>query len=250
MRMRSALFAVATLALFAGTAADAAEIKVLAPRAVATLLAEIGPQFEQATGHKISVRVELAIAAVRLVNAGEAFDLLVAAPGQVDGLVKDGKLAADTRTTLVRSGIGVEVRAGAPKPDVSTVEAFKRALIAAKSIGYLKEGQSGLYVAQVIERIGLTETVKSKLTLPETDIVSELVAKGEIELGMVNATQILTTPGVALVGPLPAELQTYIVFAGAIGANSKAPEAARELIKFLKSPAALSAMKSQGMEPG
>ena len=186
----------------------------------------------------------------RRVKAGESFDLLIAAPGQIEGLVKDGKLIADTVTNMVRSGLGVEVKAGVPKPDVGTVETFKHALVAAKSIAYLKEGQSGLQIAKVIERIGLTEAVKPKLTLPDADIVSELVAKGEVELGMVVITQIMTTPGVALAGPLPGELQSYITFAGAIGTDSKAPDAARELIKFLKGSAALSVMKQQGMEPG
>ena len=164
-------------------------------------------------------------------------------------MVKDGKLIADTRTNLTRSGIGVEVRKGAPKPDIGSVEAFKRAMLNAKSIGYLKVGQSGLMVAAMLDRIGLTEALKSKVTLPQDDIVSELVAEGKIEIGMVNITQILTTPGVDLVGPLPPELQSYIVFAGGVGANSRAPDAARELIKFLKGPA-VPVIKAQGMEPG
>jgi molybdate transport system substrate-binding protein len=152
MRIRATLFASFILAATAPVA-NAAEIKVLTTRAVSTVLAEIGPQFERATGHKINISVDVAVALVRRVKAGEAFDLLVAAPGQIDGLVKDGKLIADTPTNLVRSGLGVEVKAGAPRPDVSTVEAFKSALLAAKSIAYLREGQSGLQVAKVIERM-------------------------------------------------------------------------------------------------
>jgi molybdate transport system substrate-binding protein len=138
-------------------------------------------------------------------------------------------------TNLVRSGLGVEVKAGAPKPDVSTVEAFKSAFLAAKSIAYLREGQSGLQIAKVIERLGLTEAVKPKLTLPDADIVSELVAKGEVELGMVVTTQIMTSPGVQLAGALPPELQSYITFAGAVGTDSKAPEAARARSSSLRS---------------
>ncbi|HEY6256829.1 MAG TPA: substrate-binding domain-containing protein [Xanthobacteraceae bacterium] len=246
---RSALIAGISLALVAHQA-GAAEIKILTPRAVSTVLAEIGPEFEHATANKINVSVDLAAALTRRVKAGEPFDLLVAAPGQVEGLVKDGRLAGDSVTNLVRSGLGVEVKAGTPKPDVSTVEAFKRTLLAAKSIAYLKEGQSGLAVAKVIERLGLSEILKPKLNLPDADVVSEMVAKGEVELGMVVVTQIMTSPGVELAGPLPPELQSYITFAGGVGTDSKAPNAARDLIKFLKSPAALSVMKSQGMEPG
>src|SRR5215469_4548349 len=196
MKTRSLLAGI-VLALCAHAAA-AAEIKVLTPRAGSTLLAEIGPQFERATGNKIEVSVDLAAALTRRVKAGEAFDLLLAAPGQIDGLAKDGKVTSDSITNLIKSGIGVEIKAGAPKPDVSTVEAFKRTLIAARSIAYLKEGQSGLAVAKAIERIGLAATLKDKLNLPDADIVSDMVAKGEVELGMVVVAQILTSPGVEL----------------------------------------------------
>jgi molybdate transport system substrate-binding protein len=250
MRRHSALFAGVTFALLAATGANAAEIKIMAPRAVWTVLNVAGPDFERATGNKLNVSVDLAADVVRRVNAGEAFDLAVAAPGQIDGLVKDGKLIADTRTDLTRAGIGVEVRKGAPKPDISTADAFKRAMLDAKSIGYLKTGTSGQMVAAMLARIGLTEAIKSKVTLPDTDIVSEMVAEGKIEIGMVNISQVLTTPGVDLVGPLPPELQSYIVFSAGVSASSKPPDAVRDLIKFLKSPAAVAVMKAQGMEPG
>jgi molybdate transport system substrate-binding protein len=249
MTLRPALLAGMAFVLFAHQA-GAAEIKVLTPRAGSTLLAEIGPQFERSTGNKIKVSVDLAAALTRRVKAGEDFDLLLAAPGQIEGLAKDGKVVSDSITNVLRSGLGVEVKAGAPKPDVSTVDAFKRALLAAKSIAYLKEGQSGLAVAKAIDHIGLTEALKAKVILPEADVVSEMVAKGEVELGMVVVTQIVTTPGVELAGPLPQELQNYITCAGAGGTQSKAPDAAHELIKFLKGPAALPVMKKQGMEPG
>jgi len=157
---------------------------------------------------------------------------------------------ADTRAELVRTGIGVEVRAGAPKPDISSVEAFKRTLLDARSIAYLKEGASGLYLAGLLDRLGIADAIKSKVTRPDADVVSELVAKGEIEIGIVGMTQILTTPGVQLVGPLPAEIQSYVSFVGAVGTNSHAPDAARELIKFLTGPVAVPVIKSQGMEPG
>jgi molybdate transport system substrate-binding protein len=185
---------------------------------------------------------------VRRIQAGEPFDFLVASPSQIDALVKQGKIIAETRTNLTRSGIGVQIRAGAPKPDIGSVEAFKRALLNARSIGYLKEGQSGVYLATLLERLGIAGAIASKVTRPDTDIVSELVAKGEIELGMVVITQIMTTPGVELVGPLPSEIQSYITFAGGVSATAKAPDAARDLLKFLRGPAALPVITSQGME--
>jgi molybdate transport system substrate-binding protein len=211
------------------------------------VLAEIGPQFERTTGHNLNVYSGLPADYVRRANAGEPFDVLIS--GLVDSWIKDGKIIAETRTDIARSGIGVEVRAGARKPDISSVEAFKRALLDAKSIAYLRVG-SGIHVASVLERLGIAEAVKSKVTRPESDIVSELVARGEVELGMVVITQILTTPGVDLVGPLPPEIQSYIVFTAGVSANSKVPGAAEDLIKFLNGPIATPVIKAQGMEPG
>ena len=228
---------------------SAAEIKIMAPRAIWTVLQEAGPNFERASGHKLNVSVDLAAVVVKRVNDGEEFDIAVAAPAQIDGLVKSGKLIADTRTDLTRSGIGVEVRKGAPKPDISSVEAFKKAMLNAKSVGYLKVGTSGQMVAAMLQRIGLSDALKPKVVLPDDDVVSEMVAEGKVEIGMVNISQILTSPGVDLVGPLPPELQSYIVFSGGVSAKSKAPDAARELIKFLKGPA-VPVIKAQGMEPG
>jgi molybdate transport system substrate-binding protein len=164
----------------------------------------------------------------------------------MEGLFKEAKLIADTRTNLVRSGTGVEVRAGAPKPDISSVETFKRALLNAKSIGYLRVGG----VPQLVDRLGIADAIKSKVTIPDTDEVSELVAKGELELGVVVITQILTTRGVELVGPLPPEIQFYTMFVAGVSASSKVPDAARALIKYLTSPMAIPVIKSQGMEPG
>ena len=209
------------------------------------MLDKIGPEFERTTGHKLNVISGFSPNFVKQINAGEPFDVVVSPPPTIDGLIKDGKAIADTRTNLVRSGVGVEVRAGAPKPDISSVEAFKRALLNAKSIGYLPTGG----VPQLLDRLGITDAVKPKATIPTTDIVSELVAKDELELGVVVITQILTTPGVELVGPLPPEIQFYTVFTAGVSANSKAPDAARALIKFLTGPTAIPVIKSQGMEP-
>jgi molybdate transport system substrate-binding protein len=228
--------------------AEAADIRIFTTRAIMTVVEKIGPEFERMTGHTLDITTDIAIRMVRRIEAHEPFDLLVASPSQMDELVRQGKIAAETRTNLVRSGIGVEVRAGAPKPDISSVEAFKRALLNAKSVGYLKEGQSGVYLATLLERLGIAEAIAAKTTRPDTDIVSELVAKGEIELGMVVITQIMTTPGVELVGPLPAEIQSYITFAAGVSANAKAPEAARDLLKYLRGPAALPVITAQGME--
>ena len=227
-----------------------ADIKILSTRAVMTILETVGPDFERETGHKLHVSSDVAINHVRRVMAGEPFDVLVASPNQMDDLIKSGRVVAATRTNLVRSGIGVEVKAGALKPDIGTMEAFRGALLNAKSVGYLKEGQSGVYLDRLFERIGIAEALRPKAVRPATDSVSELVAKGEIELGLVVMTQIVTTRGVELVGPIPAEVQSYITFMAGISSSANAPGAARALLDFLKTPAVLPVIRAQGMEPG
>jgi len=246
--MKGIISATVTLILALGQPgmANAAEIHIWTARAIATVLEEIGPQFERASGHRLNVYSGLGVDFEKRLKAGDPLDLLISS--LVDQWVKEGKLVAATRTDIARSGIGVEVRAGTRKPDISSVEAFKRALLDAKSIAYLRVG-SGIYVHGLLERLGIAEAVKSKVTRPESDIVSELVAKGEVELGMVVITQILTTPGVELVGPLPPEIQSYVAFAAGVSVSSKAPDAATQLIRFLLGPTAIPVIKAQGMEP-
>ena len=240
---------VALSLLVAQPIARAAELRVWAARAGATVLAEIGPEFERATGHKLAVTADLPDPFLKRARAGEAFDILISTAGPIDALIQEGRLIRETRATFARSGVGVEVRQGARKPDISSVDAFKRAVLEAKSVAYLRIG-SGLYLHGLFERMGIAESIKAKVTRPESDVVSELVAKGEVELGLVVSTQILTTPGVEFVGPLPAEIQHYIVFVSAVSAKSHAPDAARELLHFLAGPRALAVIKAQGMEPG
>jgi len=225
--------------------AHSAELKIFASRAIWTVLTKSGPEFEKNSGHSLNVSTGLSSEFVRRINAGETFDVIAAPPAALDGLINSGKVAADSKTNLARSAYGVAIRAGALKPDISSVEAFKRALLNAKSITYLPVPG----VPQMIERLGLKDAIASKVTIPNTDISSELVAKGEVELGIIAITQTFTTPGVELVGPLPAEIQFYTNFGGAVSATSKAPDASRDLLKFLKGPTALQVIKAQGMEP-
>ena len=245
--------AVAVFALHAATrsaGSQSGELRVFTTRSIATVLEKIGGEFERRSGRTLNVTTDVAARMVRRINAGEPFDLLVAAPSHIDQLIDAGKIIPQTRTDLARSGIGVAVRAGAPRPDISSVDAFKRALLAARSVAYLKEGQSGVYIAGVLDRLGIADAIRSKLRLPDTDIVSELVSRGEIELGIVVITQILTTPGVSLAGPLPSDIQSHITFTGGVSASSASVEAAKELMAALTSPSAVQVMKSQGMEPG
>ena len=225
--------------------ARSAELKIFTSRAISTVLAKIGPEFEKNTGHKLDVITGMSSEFVGRINAGETFDVIAAPPPVLDGLIKSGKVAADSKTNLVRSAYGVAIRVGAPKPDISSVETFKRALLNAKSITYLPVPG----VPQLIERLGLKDAIASKVTMPSTDISSELVAKGEIELGILVVTQMFTTPGVELAGPLPPEIQFYTSFGGAVSATSKSAGAARDLLVFLKGPTAIPVIKAQGMEP-
>jgi molybdate transport system substrate-binding protein len=228
---------------------EVADIKVWGPRAIATVLWEVGSQFELLSGHKLDIDSALADSYVDRMNSGERFDVFIGLRSLVDSLIESGKIVADSRTPLVRCGMGVGVRAGAPQPDISSVEAFKRTLLGAKSIGFLNVG-GGIHIEKVIMRLGLTNALSTRIVRPKTDIVSELVASGEVELGIVIAGQILTTNGVQFVGPLPPELQSYVAFVGGVSSHAKRRRASQELLGFLRSDTAASVIRSQGMELG
>ena len=248
MSARRTLISFAAFAILAWTAqpaARAAELQILASRAVVTVLEKVGPQFEKSTGHKLHVVMGLSSELVARINTNEAFDVIAVPPAVLDGLIAKGKAAAGSKVLLMRSANAVLVRAGAAKPDVSSVDAFKRTLLNAKSIAYLPVPG----VPQLIEKLGLKDALAARTTIPKSDIVAELVAKGEVELAISAITQAYTVPGVALAGPLPAEIQFYVPFGGAVSASSQAPDAARALLAFLKSAAAVRVIKAQGMEP-
>jgi molybdate transport system substrate-binding protein len=222
-------------------------LRVWTARALATVLAEAGSEFEQASGYRLALTSDLPTGFERRFAAGERVDLLITGSVVLDEWIGKGRIAAASRTDISRSAIGVGVRAGAAKPDISSTAAFRRALLDARSIAYLRVG-SGLHVHNVIAQLGIADTLKSKVTRPETDIVSELVAKGEVELGIVVITQILTTPGVELAGPLPPELQSFHTFTAGVAANAGESEPARALIAFLKGPVARRVIERQGMQ--
>src|SRR5919204_618950 len=167
-----------------GATAGAAELKVLTIRVGELVLEDVGREFERTTGHTLRLTVDLAPTLGRKIEAGEPFDVAILAAPVLEGLITKGKIVAATRADVLRGGIGVCVRAGAPKPDIGTVEAFKRALRDAKSVAYLKEGASGVYIAGLLQRLGLAEQLKPKLMLVEGDRVGDLVARGDVELGM------------------------------------------------------------------
>jgi molybdate transport system substrate-binding protein len=232
------------------SAARAAELKIFGSRVTKMMMADIGPPFERTTGYTPVVVTDVAAVMKRRIEGGEAFDLAVLVDFQTDDLIKSGKLVADTRADIMKAGIGVAVKRGAPKPDIGTVDAFKRTLLDAKSITYLKEGASTRHLDKVFAQLGLADALKAKTVQPMTESVSEMVAAGEVELGIIVIPNILSVPGAELVGPIPPQLQSYIVFTAAVSAQSANQQAARELLKILTSPATIPLIKAKGMEPG
>jgi len=251
--MRRTLLAVAFAIMAAGAAgsATAAEIKVLTAGAFKQVLVALVPDFEKQTGHKVTVDNDTVGALTKRIEGGEAFDIAVLTPGAINDLTAKGKFVAGSRSTLARVGVGVMVKAGAPAPDISSVEAFKRALLAAKSVAYIDPasgGSSGIYVAGLLDKLGIADQVKPKAKLKKGGYVADLIASGEAELGIHQISEIVPVKEVTLIGPLPAEIQNYTVYAAGIGTGAKDGEAAKALIKALTGPAAAAVLKSKGME--
>jgi molybdate transport system substrate-binding protein len=251
--MRHCLTATAVgfaMLLGAGTTAGAAEIKVIASNAMKTVLEELAPAFEKSTEHKVVVQWGAAAPLKIEIEKGAAFDLTILTVGGIDDLIKQGKLAAATRAVLANSGAGVAVRKGAPKPDISTVEAFKRALLNAKSVAYVEQGGTGIYLKALLPRLGIADALKSKLViLPPENPAAHAIANGEAEIGMTQISEILPYAGAELVGPFPAEIQLVTSFAAAVGTSAKQAAPAQALLNFLKAPSAAAVFKAKGLDP-
>jgi len=252
--MRVMLLSLATMLLAAGAprGAASAEIKVLTAGAFKQVLLALLPAFEQQTGHKVSVDNDTVGALTKRIDGGETFDLAVLTPAAVDDLAPKGKFVAGSRKNLARVGVGVVVKEGAPKPDIGSVDAFKKALLAAKSVAYIDPaagGSSGIYVAGLLDKLGIAGEVKPKAKLIPGGAVAQHIANGEAELGIHQISEILPVKGATLVGPLPAEIQNYTVYAAGLGANAKESAAAKMLLDALSGPAGAEVLKSKGMEP-
>ena len=251
MRMTLLALAVLVMAMGAPRGAVAAEIKVLTAGAFKQTLLALVPEFEQATGHKVIVENDTVGALAKRIDGGEFFDLAVLTPRAVDDLAGKGKFVAGSRQNLARVGVGVMVKAGAPKPDIGSVDAFKKALIAAKSVAYIDPasgGSSGIYVSGLLDKLGIAEQIKPKAKLKKGGYVADLIVSGEAELGIHQISEIVPVKEVTLVGPLPAEIQNYTTYAAGIGANAKQSDAAKALLKVLTGPAAADVLKSRGMQ--
>jgi molybdate transport system substrate-binding protein len=223
-------------------------IKILSGGAMRSLMLDVVSRFEQASGTKVDIRFALTSVLQKEIEDGAVFDIALLPRPELDAVVQAGKIAAGTQTDVTRSAVGLAVRAGAPKPDIGTVEAFKRTLQAAQSVGY-SDGPSGAYIANLFERLGIADEMKPKAKLTSR-LVAEIVAEGEAEVGMQQIVAILPVKGAELVGPLPSELQNIIVYAAGLAADSVQSGAARTFIAFMAMPEVVSLIRAKGMEPG
>jgi len=241
---------VAACVLFLCGMANATEITVLSTQAPEQAYRELLPQFEKASGHTVKTTFTGTLDAKKRIVEGQAFDILIMSSPDIDAFIATGTLVAGSRIDIAQSGVGVGVKAGAPKPDIGTTEAFKKALLAAKSIGY-STGPSGVYVIGLFDRLGIADQVKPKLKQTPTGVfVGSIVASGEAEIGVQQVSEMSHFAGVDYVGPLPADIQKMTIFASGIAANAKQAEAAKAWVKFLTAPSSAAAFKKQGMEPG
>ena len=226
-----------------------AEIRLFTSNSMHGVLDELVPQFERASGHKVTVSYDPVKIMMERIARGETGDLAILGGSGIDELVKQGRINATGRRTVARCGVGVAVRAGASKPAIATVEAFKRMLLNAKSVAYTQQGASGIHFSGLIERLGISKEMETRAVRQPGGLVGELVAAGKAEIAIQQIPELLAVQGVDLVGPLPAELQATTVSSAGTFADAKQPDAARALLDFLTTPAAARVFKAKGLEP-
>jgi molybdate transport system substrate-binding protein len=252
--MRQTLLILASaLGAALSSSAQALEIKVLTAGAFRSSVVALGPEYEKASGNKLIIDGDTAGALLKRIAGGDTdFDVVVMTPEGIDELAAKGKLVRGSRVNLAQVGVGVMVKGGAPLPDISSVDAFKRTVLAAKSVSFIDPasgGSSGIYVAKLLERLGIAAAVKPKEKLKQGGYVADYIESGEAELGIHQISEIVPRKGVTLVGPLPKEIQNYTVYAAGVGADSKHLEAAKAVIAVFSGPSAQALFKSKGMEP-
>ena len=244
--MKRLLLAALTLA---GTAASAADITVLSSTGLSSTLDQLKQTYEARSGDHLLVTYGTTGQLKKQIDEGVPFDLCILTAPMLDDLVKTGKVAAP-RLDIARSGVGVSIRKGAPKPDISTTDAFKRTILAARSLAYTSTGASGTYFLSLSDKLGIGEAVRAKSHVVPGGPAGELVAKGEAELAIQMISELLPVPGTELVGPLPPELQSITTFSAGVSASAHNPAGARALADYLASPDAVAVIRVKGMEPG
>jgi len=227
---------------------DANQIKILSGGAMKSLMVEVVPLFERASGAKVEIKFALTSVLKKEIEDGAAFDVALLPRPELDALVEAGKIAAGTPTDITRSAVGLAVRAGAPKPDIGTVAALRQTLQRARTIGY-SDGPSGAYIADLLVRLGIADEMKPKTRLTSRP-VAEIVAEGEAEIGMQQIVAILPVKGAELVGPLPGELRNIIVYAAGISSSSRQSGSAHALVAFMAAPEVVRMIRAKGMVPG
>lgn len=235
--------------LFASSAVQAAEIKVLSGNGAKAAVQALCAQFERETGTKVDLHFEVNADLAKKIEAGQVFDVAVLNPPVIDALTQKGKLVAGSRADIGRAGLGVAVRSGTPKPDISSVDAFKRTLLAANLVAYPGKGASGLYFVSLLDRMGIKTEMQGKLKPMAAEDTVEVVARGDADMVVVVATRISDVSGVELVGPIPEELQTRIGFAAGLSSSAKDVDAAKALIRFLTAPTAAATLRAKGVDP-
>ena len=231
-------------------AAAAADLKVLTTPALSEVWHDLQPKFE-ATGHKLILVYAPSGAIATRTTAGEFHDVLFSTTGGIDTLTRNGKVIAGTGTPIASSGMGVAVLKGAPKPDISTPEKFKQALLNARAVAYTDPaggGASGAHMVKVLERLGITKEINAKAKLANNVPTATFVVKGEADIAIQQLPELLGVKGVEVVGPLPGDLQNVTAFAGGVHSASANPDAGRALLKFLQSPEAIVVIKAHGLE--
>jgi molybdate transport system substrate-binding protein len=227
----------------------ASSIKVISSMATKQLLAELSTDFQRASGHPIQLESVGGVDAAKRVQAGEVFDSVILASNVIDQLIQEGKLLSGSRVDLVHSGIAVVVRSGESKPDISTEEKLKNAVVGAKSIGY-STGPSGTHLLKLFERWGIAEEIKPRIVQAKPGVpVGSLVATGEIGLGFQQLSELIHLKGVEILGPLPPGTQTITTFSGSVTTASTQPEVVRAMLAFFASPAAEAIKRKNGMDP-
>jgi len=237
-------------AIMAAGVANAAEIKVIGSPGTREPYTLLLPGFEKATGHKVTTTWGGVNAVAKLVADGEIADVIMLPAPQIDDLIKLGKLVAETRVNVATSGVGVAIRAGAPKIDASSSDGIRKALLAAKTIAY-SAGPSGVHMERLIAKWGLTDQLKAKIVPPIPNVpIGEVVARGDAEIGFQQVSELLPVKGIDYLGPLPADIQEVTVFSAAVHKAAGSTDAARALLKYLTAPEAAPIIRKTGMEPG
>ncbi len=231
------------------TAPPAAATTVLCSGALRSVLCELAPQFER-NRNPLALSFGPADRLKSEIDAGRAFDVAILTPPLIEALIRNGTVAQGSAATIARTGVGLAVRAGAPKPDIGSVEAFRRALLAAKSIAFTTAGQSGIHFARVIEKLGVAAQIRAKGTTIPGGLAGELVVKGTAEMAVQLIPELMAVPGIEIVGPFPSELQSSIILTAGIAARSSDKGAAQALTEFLTAPAAAAVIRAKGLEPG